>query len=344
LAFSSASTALFFALFLLSFACLGSWIITFKLAGKRRRFELFSLDFALGTVLFSILAAFTLGNMNADLPFGDRIMISSKTAQGLVLSAGFIFGLANLLLLGAVSLLGAMGAFPICVGLVLIVHALLDFRAYQLGALLAGLALSAAGVLLGASACRSRDSALASSGRKAAPQSLGMKSARSLKGSILALIAGALLGVFYPLAEGGIYGDLGLGPYAGLVFFCAGALFSTLLFSIFSFNIALEGSRLHISSYFAGQPRQHLFGLAGGAIWAAGALTAFLASATAANIRWRQELVGALPLASALLALLWGALIWREFAPAPRRAQFSLVGTAALLVGGFLLIGLAHVR
>src|SRR4051794_29502938 len=152
-------TALF-ALFLVSLLCLGSWITMFKLAGKRWRFELFSLDFALGAVLLSLLAAFTVGSAAADLPFGDRVLLSSKTAQALIFSAGFIFGLANLLLLGAVSLLGIAGAFPISVGLGFIVHALLNFRSYSSGAALAGLALLAVGVLLDVSACRLRDLAV----------------------------------------------------------------------------------------------------------------------------------------------------------------------------------------
>ena len=332
-----------FALLLVSFICLGSWVITFKLAGKRWRFELFSLDFALGTVLFSSIAAFTLGNIASDLPFNDRILLSSKTAQALVFSAGFIFGLANLLLLGAVSLLGIAGAFPISVGLGLIVQALLNFRSYSSGTLLAGLALLAVGVLLDAGACRSRDLA-ASSTKKAANQSSGVKGVRSMKGLIVALIGGVLFGLIYSLAEGGIYGDLGLGPYAGLLFFCAGTLISTLVFSVFFFNVALEGPRLTVRSYFAGRPRQHLFGLAGGALWAIGILAAFLAKAAAAEIPWQQAITGILPFVSVLLAVLWGALIWKEFSAAPRKAQLSLMGAAALLLGGFLLIGLAHVH
>jgi glucose uptake protein len=279
-----------------------------------------------------------LGNTATDLPFNDRLLLSSKTAQVLVFAAGFIFGLANLLLLGGVSLLGIAGAFTISVGSGLIVHALMNFRSYALGTSLAGLGLLAAGVLLNAKACRTRDLALSPT-RKAAGQPSGAQGARSMRGLIVALIAGVLLGVFYPLLEEGIYGDLGLGLYAGLLFFCVGILISTLAFSIVFFNIALEGSRLTVRSYFAGQMRQHLFGIAGGFLWAAGALAAFLAKAAAAETPRQQALIRVLPLASVLLALLWGVVIWREFAAAPRKAQLSLTGTAVLLVGGFLLIG-----
>jgi glucose uptake protein len=336
------STVLFAPLFV-SFICLGSWITTFKLASKRWRFELFSLDFALGMVLFSFVAAFTLGSIDSDLPFNDRILLSSKTAQALVFSAGFVFGLANLLLLGAVSLLGIAGAFPVSIGLGLIVHTLLNFRSYSSGTALAGLALLGAGVLLNASACRSRDLAATPALKKAAQQPAGTKGIRSIKGLTVALIAGLFLGVIYTLAEGGIYGDLGLGPYAGLIFFSVGNLLSMLAFSIVFFNIALEGPRLTLRSYFTGQPRQHLLGIAGGALWTAGILAVFRARTAAAQTPGQQGLVGIMPPASALLAMLWGVLIWKEFFAAPKKAQLSLAVTAVLLIGSFLLLGLAHV-
>jgi len=292
--------------------------------------------------VFSSLAAFTLGNFLADLPFNDRILLSSKTAQALVFSGGFIFGLANLLLLGAVSLLGIAGSFPFAIGLGLIVNALLNFRSYHAGALLAGLALLAGGVLLDGRACRSRDLASAPIPKKTLhPRSKGV---RSFRGLVVAVMSGILLGVFYPIAEGGIYGDLGLGPYAGLLFFCVGVLISTLVFSIVFFNIALEGARLNVSSYFAGKPRQHLFGLAGGAIWATGALTAFLGRPTISGTPSQESFNRFLPLGSALLAIFWGALVWREFAAAPSKTRLWLAGTAVLLVGGFLLVGSAYIR
>lgn len=330
-------------LFLLSLFCLGSWITTFKLAGKGWRFELFAVDFALGTVVFSFLAAFILGNSFSDLPFNDRVLLSSKTAQALVLFAGLVFGLANLLLLGAVSLLGIAGSFSLCIGLGSIVDVLLNVRSYSPGALFGGLALLAFSVVLGARACRSRDLAIPAA-KKAHNQPSSAKGARSFKGLIVAVIGGILFGTIYSLAEGGLYGDLGLGPYAGLLFFSVGILISTLLFSIVFFNIALDGPRLNVHSYFAAKARQHLFGVAGGALWAAGALVALLAKPTVADVPSQQPLTGFLPLGSALLAMLWGALVWREFAAAPPKARLWLTGTAVLLIGGSLLIGAAYIR
>ena len=328
-------------LFLVSLVCLGSWITTFKLAGKRWRFELFSIDFALGAVLLSLLTAFTLGSAATDLPFSDRVLLSSKTAQALVFSAGFIFGLANLLLLGAVSLLGIAGAFPICIGLGFIVHALLNFSSYNSGAGLAGLAFLAVGVLLVMSACRSRDLAV-SPAKKPLNQALKTAGARSIKGFTTALIAGVLFGLVYYVAEGGIYSDLGLGPYAGLLYFCVGILVSTLTFSVVFFNIALEGVKVSPGSYLTGSFRQHVMGIAGGALWSVGVLTAFSARIKAADTGRVQALIGVLPIASALLALLWGFMVWKEFATTPGRTRVSLMGTAALLIGSCLLIALAR--
>jgi glucose uptake protein len=332
------------ALFIVSSVCLGSWAVMFKLSGKRWRYELFSLDFAFGTVLFSSLVAITLGNIGPDLPLGERLLLSSRTAQTLVLSAGCIFGLANLLLMGAVSILGIAGTFPICIGLALVVNAVLNFRSYDFVWLLAGLVLLVFGVLLDVNACRSRGIAMAVPPKKTLHPPPRIKGIRSLKGSAVACIAGVALGVFYPLAAAGIYDDTGLGPYAGLLFFCAGVLISTLVFSILSFNVALEGTNLNIRSYFAGNLRQHLSGIAAGVIWGAGALTALIVR-PAADLQGQQQVLPAiLPLASVGVALIWGALIWKEFAAAPRRAQFSLIGTAALLVCGFWLVRLAHLR
>ena len=67
--------------------CLGSWINTFKATGNRWRFELFSIDFAVGALLISLLAAYTLGTLGADLEFqrphaGSRAYESSHGTRG----------------------------------------------------------------------------------------------------------------------------------------------------------------------------------------------------------------------------------------------------------------------
>ena len=93
-------SALFF--LVLSFICLGSWANTFKASGSRWRFELFSIDFAVGALIFSLLAAYTLGTLGADLGFSDRMLVAGRTNQALGIAAGALFALGNMLLLAAV--------------------------------------------------------------------------------------------------------------------------------------------------------------------------------------------------------------------------------------------------
>ena len=47
---------------IITMLCWGSWANTQKLAGKTWRFELFYWDYVIGILLFSIIAAFTLGS------------------------------------------------------------------------------------------------------------------------------------------------------------------------------------------------------------------------------------------------------------------------------------------
>src|SRR5579875_142197 len=108
-------------LLVLSFFCLGTWVNTFKLTGTHWRFELFSIDFAIGAILLSVIAAFTLGTMGSELAFSDRMLVAGRGAQVFVVAAGFIFNLGNMLLLASISILGIAGAFPLSIGLAIII-------------------------------------------------------------------------------------------------------------------------------------------------------------------------------------------------------------------------------
>ena len=134
-------------LLLVSFVCWGLWINTFKLAGPRWRFELYSIDFAVGVALVSLLAAFTLGSLGSDLAFSDRLLVAGRASQAFVMGAGFLFNLGNMLLLAAVSLLGISGAFPIAIGLAVIISSMLLFGGTNASFLISGLVLMVAAVL-----------------------------------------------------------------------------------------------------------------------------------------------------------------------------------------------------
>lgn len=350
-------------LLILSFLCLGLWINTFKATG-RWRFELYSIDFAVGSILVAVIAAFTLGTLGPDLAFSDRLLVAGRSSQAFVVAAGFLFNLGNMLLLAAVSLLGAAGAFPLAAGLALIISSLFFFRAGDALLLAGGIVLMILSVAIAIIACRLRDMAhtqlkrtpkhaTAAAGDGSAGAQPNVKVAarpasrvpgtssrrKASKGIFVALLSGTMLGFFYPLAAKGMTGELSLGPYAGLLMFALGILISTVLFDFYFMNIAIEGSRLTSGAYLQGKARQHFWGFAGGALWAAGALAVLLALAVPAQTGVQSAPKVILPVASVLLAAACGVFSWKEFKTAPTNAKLSLYFATALFACGLAVIG-----
>src|ERR1700726_3808556 len=107
-------------LIILSMICWGSWANTFKLSGKWR-FELFYYDYSLGVLLAAIVAAYTFGSMGADLSFSDNLLIALRRNMAYAGAAGVVFNLANMLLVAAISVAGMAVAFPIGIGLALVI-------------------------------------------------------------------------------------------------------------------------------------------------------------------------------------------------------------------------------
>src|SRR5258706_769734 len=107
-------------LIVLSMICWGSWANTFKLAGKWR-FELFYYDYSLGVLLAAIIAAYTFGSMGDDLSFSDNLIVAGKRNMAWAVAGGVVFNLANMLLVAAISVAGLAVAFPVGIGLALVV-------------------------------------------------------------------------------------------------------------------------------------------------------------------------------------------------------------------------------
>src|ERR1017187_8288893 len=104
----------------LSLLCLGSWASAFKFAGKWR-FELFYLDFAIGLLLASVIFGFTLGNIGFDgFNILDDLQHARKHQWLWAFLAGLIFNFGNMLLMAAVSVAGLAVAFPMGMGVALL--------------------------------------------------------------------------------------------------------------------------------------------------------------------------------------------------------------------------------
>lgn len=326
---------------MLAFLFLGLWPSTFKRTGSQWRFELFYFDFAVGAILLAVLAAFTLGTFGSEMAFDDRMLVAGRSAQVWVVAAGFLFNLGNMLFVAAISLLGISGALPLSAGLALIVASLFNFRAENVLFLVSGIVLLLVALVLDGTACRVRDLGAPTPAKgsskpvpAAAPKA---KTRRTTKGILIALLSGIPLGLFYPLFAKGEAGDFGLGPYAAILLFCIGVLMATIICNFYFMNIAIEGGAIGFNAYFRGRASQHFLGFAGGALWAAGALAAALGSSAPARVGISTSLRLLLPLASALLALVSGLWIWKEFPAKSKRARVWIGFTAIILACGLVL-------
>lgn len=321
----------------------GSWANTLKLVGKWR-FELYYFDFAIGLALAAFILAFTAGNLGFDgFSVLDDLGHAGKRQWFYGFVAGIIFNFANMLLTAGISVAGMAVAFPVGIGLSIIVGTAVGLVTKQGGnpALqTGGCALIMLAILLIAVANSmanvQRHEALARAGKA--------KSTRrpsSAKGVILSAVSGLLMAAFYPMLQKGMEGDLGLGPYAILAVFSLGVFSSTLVFNIFFMNLSVEGDPVEIADYFKAKPTYHLLGTLGGILWACGAVSLLAVSASPVAGSISPALSNWLRQGFPLIAALWGLLAWREFRGSDFSAKFLAFLMLIVFGLGLTLISLA---
>ncbi len=332
-----------FALMILTMLCWGSWANTFKLTGKWR-FELYYFDYAIGVMLLATIAAFTFGSLGFDgFSFRDDLLHASKKQDLYGFLAGVVFNLANMLLVAAISVSGMAVAFPIGIGLALVIGVILNYLILPHGnpvMLFAGAGLILVAVVLNSQAYKeyklSKLDDLVRTGQ--------VKSTRktvSIKGVFLALVSGVLMGCFFPLVELGKQGDSGLGPYSIAVVFALGVFLSTFLFNLFFMNLPVAGQPLEILEYFRGNIRQHLLGIAGGVIWCTGTIASFVAASAEGQAAVGPAVSYGVGQGATLVSALWGLLIWKEFRDAPPKVNAFLGLMLAFFVIGIAMISVA---
>ncbi|MDQ2843273.1 MAG: hypothetical protein M3Y72_20000 [Acidobacteriota bacterium] len=315
-------------LLILSLVCLGSWPNFLKLS--KWRFELFYFDFAIGAILLAVLAAMTLGTLGSELSFNDRIAVAGLRSQALAIGGGFIFNIGNMLLVAAISLVGMAASVPLAVSIGLIVTLALNWHASSPALLILGLA---------ALLTTAVTSIIAARNRVAANKQPAKAARRATKGIVLAFLGGAMIGGSAPLAEGGLWGDLGLGAYAGFLMFCLGLVLSTAIFNLFFMNIGIEGGRVGFDAYLRGKISQHILGILGGVMWALGSLAVLLEQSVPAVVAPGQTAFTLLTQGSVLLTIVWGLFAWREFAGSPKKAKLSIGLTIAFFACALILLG-----
>lgn len=333
-----------------SMLCWGSWANTQKMSGKWR-FELFYFDYAFGVLLMAVICAFTLGSLGYDgFSFMDDMMNAGKRYVAMGFGAGMIFNLANMLLVAAIAVAGLAVAFPVGIGLALIIGVIWNYMIRPQGnafLLFAGCALVVGAIIVDAIAYRAMELLRA----EQQAQTGKTKSTRkkvSLKGVFLSLASGVLMGSFYPLVVmakssewGGTAGENGLGPYAIGLVFALGVFLSTFVFNLFFMNLPVEGEPLEFPDYFKGLPRHHLLGVVGGVIWCAGTIANFVGSSAPEAVQVGPAISLALGQGAAMVSALWGLLLWKEFEGADSRVKALIVVMFVLFIAGLAMISVA---
>lgn len=309
--------------------CWGSWANTQKLAAGRWRYELFYWDYVIGIFLFSLLAALTLGSTGTEgRSFLTDIRQASASNIGSALLGGIIFNLANILFSSAIAIAGMSVAFPVGIGLALVIGVVINYASYQKGdplLLFAGVALVSLAIILNAIAYRKKTATA---------------SKASAKGIVLSVVAGLLMSFFYRFVASAM--DLNdfvhpeaekMTPYTASVVFAAGILLSNFLFNSIMMARPLQGPPISYAEYFKGRPSLHLIGILGGSIWALGNLFNLVAAGKAG-----PAISYGLGQGATLVAAIWGVLIWKEFAGSSPQIK-KLIGAMFLLfVAGLALV------
>ena len=162
----------------------------------------------------------------------------------------------------------------------------------------------------------------------------------SVKGLIVALVSGVLMGSFYPLVELSRATEIGLGPYSVGFFFSIGVFSSTFIFNLYFMNLPVEGEPVGLLQYFRdGSIRNHLLGVFGGLLWCVGMLANVVAASGTAKVG--PAVSYAMGQGATMISALWGVLVWKEFAGAETRVKLLLIIMFALFGAGLGLISIA---
>lgn len=309
--------------------CWGSWGNTQKMAAKSWRYELFYWDYVIGMVLFALLIAFTMGSSGAEgRPFLTDIAQVSPKNFGSIILGGVIFNASNILLSASTSIAGLAVAFPLGVGISLVLGTVINYIGAPKGdpvTLFIGVALIVVAIV-----CNGIASGKLQKGEKAG----------AAKGLILAVVAGTLMAFFYRFVAAAMDLDdfaapaAGMAtPYTAIVIFSLGVLLSNFIFNTFVMKKPFVGEPVSYKEYFKGNAKTHLVGVLGGAIWCLGTAFSYIASGKAG-----AAVSYALGQGAPMIAAIWGVFIWKEFKGATK-GIYALLGVMfCLFVAGLAFI------
>ena len=316
--------------------CWGSWGNTQKLAAKNWRYELFYWDYVIGMVLFSLIVCFTMGSFGSEgRPFIQDITQVDIRNIGSIILGGIIFNASNILLSASTSIAGMAVAFPLGVGLSLVLGTIINYIGAPKGdpvILFIGVALIVVAIICNGIA----------SGNVQQINEEQSKNGR--KGIILAVLAGILMAFFYRFVAAAMDLDNFSAPAAGkatpytaIFIFSLGVLLSNFLFNTLVMKHPFVGEPVSYKEYFKGNTKTHLVGMLGGAIWCLGTAFSYIASGKAG-----AAISYALGQGAPMIAAIWGVFVWKEFKGARKGVYgllcvmflFFLAGLGCIIISG----------
>ncbi|MGC2197819.1 MAG: GRP family sugar transporter [Terriglobales bacterium] len=305
--------------------CWGSWANTYK-GVKNYRFELFYWDYAIGIFLISLILGHTMGSAGHDASSLMNNIHAADTSNVIyALIGGAIFNLANLLLVAAIDMAGLAVAFPISIGIALVVGTVLSYALQPKG----NAALLGLGVVCALIAVILDGKAYGSLGR--AGKSVSRKSV------IVCVVSGTLMGLWAPFLTRAMTTGNTLGPYSAVVFLTLGALLSCFIWNLYFMKHPLVGEPVSFSGFFRGPASGHLLGLVGGFIWGTGTVFNMVAASfTGVAISY------AIGQSAPMVAALWGVLAWKEFAGGGSRSKLYLALMFVFYALAILLVAKAN--
>jgi len=320
------STAVIFCV--ITMLCWGSWANTQKLSAGTWRFELFYWDYVIGILILTLLFAFTLGS-NGGQGRGFIADVSQASGNNLFSAflGGIVFNAANILLVAAIAIAGMSVAFPVGIGIALVLGVIVNYINLPQGNalfLFSGVALIAIAILLNARAYK---------------RMTANSTAPSARGLLLSVVAGVAMGFFYRFVAKSMFADFTrpepgkLSPYTAMVFFAIGIFLSNFLFNTYIMRKPFAGVPVNFSDYFKGSFREHLTGILGGVVWCIGMSFSIIASGKAG-----AAISYGLGQGATIVAAIWGIFIWREFKNAPKGVPALLNMMLLLYVIGIALV------
>jgi len=309
--------------------CWGSWANTQKLASREWRFQLFYWDYAVGVLLLSLIFAFTLGsNGTAGRPFIADLAQADSSMLFSAFTGGVVFNLANILIVAAIDIAGMAVAFPVGIGIALVLGVVMNYIAVPLGnptLLFAGVAGIVVAIIIDAIAYKRL-----SSDRAATP----------VKGIAISIVGGILMGFFYRFVAASMSTNFALPeagkltPYTAVVLFALGLFISNFLWNSIIMAKPFTGEPVPYGDYFSkGSPKLHAIGILGGMIWGVGMSFSIIASGAAGF-----AISYGLGQGATMIGAMWGVFIWKEFKNSPQGTNRLLTIMFASFTVGLTLI------